>query len=105
MQIPGRGLREAKRVLAERRPMKGERRVDVDGESWSFKIGRGAAVIIAPNGKKSVVSLAALTGRSPDTIERGQRKGTRDGMVVPDHVRNHVRRHRAELLHPPERSR
>ena len=29
MQIPGRGLREAKRVLAKRRPMKGERRVDV----------------------------------------------------------------------------
>ena len=105
MQLPGRVMREAKRATAERRPMKGERRVDVDGESWSFKIGKGAAVIIAPNGQKSVVSLTTLTGRSPDTIERGQWKGTRDGMVVPDHVRNHVRRHRAELLDPAKRTR
>jgi hypothetical protein len=103
MQIHGRAMREAK--PAERRPMKGERRLDVDGELWSFKIGKGAAVIVAPNGEKNVVSLTTLTGRSPDIIERGQWKGTRDGMVVPDHVRNYVRRHRAKLFDLAKRTR
>jgi len=78
--------------------MKGERKVDVDGEVWSCRLGRSHAVIVSPGGHKSVVDFSTLTGRSWDTLERGQWKGMRDGMVVPDHVRTYVRKHREELL-------
>lgn len=62
--------------------------------TWRYRFGEGAAVIRFPNdGKSVVVDYAILTGRTPDTIERGQWKKTSDGMVSPGHVRGWIRRH------------
>jgi hypothetical protein len=79
--------------MASTKRMKGERSVEVGGATWSYRLGRGNAVIVLPTGKKLVVRYADLTGRSPDIIERGQWKGTSDGMVTPEHVRRYIRRH------------
>ncbi len=67
--------------------------VEVDGVTWRYQLGRGNAVIVLPDGKKVIVGYARLTDRSPDTIERGQYKGTSDGMVTPEHVRRYIRQH------------
>src|SRR5580704_5242866 len=92
--MPMRRAREPKKTTPSlRRPMKGERRVTVNGETWSYRIGQQNAVIVAPSGCKSVVLLSALTGRSQDTLDRGRRKQTSDGMVMPEHVRDYILGH------------
>lgn len=78
--------------------MKGERLVQVGMETWSFRIGRELAVIVSPGGYKSRVSLSTITGRPGDMLERGQWKGTSDGMVTPTHVREYIIGHRSALL-------
>jgi hypothetical protein len=70
------------------------RKMDVQGEQWEFKIGRDNAHIRAPNGRGKTVSFYELTGRTPDLIERGQWKGTTDGMVGPGEVRAWIDSHR-----------
>jgi hypothetical protein len=72
------------------------RKMTVDGENWEFKIGRSNVHMRAPDGKGHVVNFSQLTGRSWDTLERGQHKRTTDGMVKPGHVRGwiqKIRRH------------
>lgn len=76
-----------------RRPMKGERYLSVDGESWGYRVGKQNTVIVRPNDTKIIVGNHALTGTDPSTFERGQRKGTSDGMVTPDHVRTYILAH------------
>jgi hypothetical protein len=96
--MPMHRAREPKTTTpSSRRPMKGERRVTVNGETWSYRVGQQNAVIVAPGGRKSVVLLSALTGRSQDTLDRGRRKQTSDGMVMPEHVRDYIRDHGDEL--------
>ena len=67
------------------------RKINVDGAVWEYRIGKGAAVLVAPDGKKAVVGLDKLTGRSWDTLERGQWKRTSDGMVTPKDVAAYIR--------------
>lgn len=74
------------------------RRVLIGEEAWGYHIGRGSAVIQSPKtGKKTIVYLTRLTGRDVNTFERGQYKGTSDGMVTPAHVRNFILAHGEEL--------
>jgi hypothetical protein len=73
--------------------MKGERRIEVDGVTWRYRFGCDNVVIVLRNGKKVIVNYSTLTGRTPDLIERGQWKGTSDGMVTPEHVRHYIRKH------------
>jgi hypothetical protein len=89
--------REPKTTSSSRRHMKGERRVTVSGETWHYRIGQQHAVLISPGGYKSVVLLSVLTGRSQDTLDRGRRKQTSDGMVMPEHVRDYIRDRGDEL--------
>jgi hypothetical protein len=76
------------------------RHLVIEGEKWSYSIGRGAAVLVAPNGHKSVVFLKTLTGRDPDLIDRGRRKKTSDGMIMPAEIKRYIRGHAAELRLP-----
>jgi hypothetical protein len=81
-----------------RRKMKGEREARVGDETWGFRMGRQNVVIVTPDGRKSFVDFVTLTGRSWGTLERGQWKGTSDGMVTPEHVKRYIRKHRDTLL-------
>jgi hypothetical protein len=65
------------------------RTLTIGRQAYRYRIGRGSAVIEGP-GWKDVVPLTTLTGRSPDTLERGRWKRTRDGMVTPVHVRDYI---------------
>lgn len=64
---------------------------------WLYRLGRGNAVITSPQGKKTRVRYETLTGRSPNTLERGQWKKTSDGMICPSHVKSYIASHREEL--------
>lgn len=74
------------------RPRKGARPIDVDGSDWWFKVGKRSVEIWDPNGTKHVATVAAITNRTPDLIDRGRYKGTEDGMVKPGHVRDYIRK-------------
>ncbi len=69
------------------------RKLIASGVEWSYHIGRSYAVLISPEGKRSVVELTTLTGRTWETIERGRRKETADGMVTPADVEGYILAH------------
>lgn len=74
-------------------PRKGVRQITVGGQVWRWRTGgRGSTVVWSPDGKSSVVSVTALTGRHPDTFDDGQRDGSSDGMIMPCHVRAYIER-------------
>ena len=60
---------------------------------YRYMIGSGFARIEYPDGRRQVVSLSRLTGRTHDTIERGRWKQSSDGMVTPRHVADWIRGH------------
>lgn len=90
-----------KRLAPKPRP---GRRVDVDGEVWTYVFGRGNAKLHSPEGKPYVVDYSVLTRRDPSTIERGQWKRTSDGMVKPGHVRGYIRHVIKVQLTPAQKS-
>lgn len=63
-------------------------KIDVDGETWKFRVGRRAAVILSPTGVKHVTSLSKVS----DLIDRGRWKITSGGTVKPAHIRGYIRR-------------
>ena len=73
--------------------MSGWRIMQVNGEEWRYRFGRGNAVIRGTDGKNIVVTYEDLTGRSSNVLERGLWKKTTDGMVKPGHVRGWIRKH------------
>lgn len=71
------------------------RKLVVDGEEWAYYVGRTCAVIQAPDGKRKIIGLDELTGRSFDTLDRGQRKKTPAGMVKPSDVVAYIKMQRS----------
>jgi hypothetical protein len=67
--------------------------VHVGGKIWKYRVGRSNVVINSPEGKRITVNHSELTGRTWDTIERGQWKRTQDGMILPCHVKEYVERY------------
>ena len=60
------------------------RKLVVDGQEWQVKIGKDDMEAWTPDHlHKLVIPLTVVTGRTPDTIERGRHKKTSDGMVTP----------------------
>lgn len=57
--------------LNERRPMKGERRLDIDGERWGWRMGSGYVVVVGPKGSKAIVSDFAVS-RSWEAHDRSE---------------------------------
>jgi hypothetical protein len=57
------------------------------------------AVIESPERKKkTLVKLSAITGTTPDTIERGRWKKSSDGMVLPSQIRRYIEAHQRDLV-------
>jgi hypothetical protein len=77
------------------------RTIKVDGRTWSVKVGKDWMEARSGN-TKLAVPLSQVTGRSPDTLERGRWKKTSDGMVTPDQIAAANRRH---TITPPKRHR
>jgi hypothetical protein len=57
---------------------------------WGYVIGKWSARIFSPTGNVFAVPLDAITGRTPETIERGRYKQTTDGMVTPADMRRYL---------------
>ncbi len=72
------------------------RKIHLDDKIYQYRVGKGYVVIEFPDGHREVVADSTITGRTPDTIERGKWKKTTDGMVLPSHIkawleqRNHI---------------
>lgn len=73
-------------------PQKGARRLDVDGRTWWWLVGESLAMVLwTPTGEKHLTTAAAVKKLDSSTVERGQHKGTSDGAVTPEHVRQYAR--------------
>jgi hypothetical protein len=77
-----------------------ERKINVNGEVWTWKIGRGGHVSIRdPNRKSYQTDQSKLTGLSWDAIERANWKGcngTYLHAVRPAHIREFILNLKAE---------
>jgi hypothetical protein len=66
--------------------MKG-RRIVVDGEVWTWRVGRGGGVVArSEDGEVRKAKAWDLKGLTPDNFERGKWKETSDGMLRPREV-------------------
>lgn len=64
----------------------GWRKIVVEEQEFRWRVGSGCTAVITDGNKSHSVDGPALTGRSWDTIERGQNKKTSDGMILPSHI-------------------
>jgi hypothetical protein len=80
------------RPIMGMKKMKGERTVVTRLGTFRYRFGVTSVVIVIGD-KKRVIDYSTLTGRSWDTLERGQHKRTSDGMVTPDDVREYIEQH------------
>lgn len=75
----------------------GRRKIVVDGETWTYSLGRQFARIVSPNGATScVVGLDKVAGCTPDDIERIQDNHCPG--VGPAEVARYVRERLAPLV-------
>lgn len=58
------------------------RKIVVDGKEYKWRCGR-MYVVVKGESKSWHMPAWDLVGVSPDTFDRGVRKGTQDGMVTP----------------------
>lgn len=59
----------------------------VDGTKWRWRCGHGGHVVAySEHGERHCVAAWKLMGINPDTFDKGQWKGTVDGMLCPSHV-------------------
>jgi len=68
------------------------RKVHIDDQEWTYKIGSGAIVIWSPEGKKHLTNQSVVTGMSWDDLERGKWKGTWKG-IGPKLIKEHIEKH------------
>lgn len=67
-------------------PKSGLRTLHIDGKEYKYAI-KGHGVHYFLGDKKVVASHSEVTGLDPWVMERGQFKGTSDGMVKPSHCK------------------
>ncbi len=66
------------------------RKLHIDGDKWTYKVGNSWVVIRGPNGERFQPSCCTIKGGSPHDYERGQWKRTSDGMILPSEVKAFV---------------
>lgn len=70
----------------DRKKMKGERSLEIEGETWGWKLGKNNVVIVRPSGRKEIVGVHHLF--------HVERHGLTDATVVsPGDIERYVRRH------------
>jgi len=70
------------------------RKIHTGNQVWEYSIRKGCVVIHPPEGKKKiVVDYNILTGRDWSVLDRGQQKGSSDGMIKPSDVKNYIELH------------
>lgn len=68
------------------------RNLHIHGKIFQYKVGKWQTVVKFPTGEKATFSNTELTGRDSWTFEKGQYKGTSDGMVKPSHIKSFLLR-------------
>lgn len=84
-KIPERRQQKPKRIKHYHRA------VHIDGEMWSYKVGRGGIKIKSPTGYGYDVDLSTFSGWSWDQLERAEWKGN-GFQVTPQRVKDYVER-------------
>ena len=70
------------------------RRVHVNGEVYTYRVGKQSLVIRLPSGKSVCVGCAEVKGdMTPDDFDRGKWKSTSDGMILPSEVSKYIEEH------------
>ena len=60
------------------------RLIVVDGVKWKWRVGkRCGTVAYSEHGERRLTHASIIKGISYDTFDRGQWKGTMDGMITP----------------------
>jgi hypothetical protein len=63
------------------------RLIIINGFSWRWKVGKGGHVLAySEKGKRMLGKAWEIKGISCDSFERGQWKGTSDGMLFPSEI-------------------
>ena len=66
--------------------VRGLRKIVIGKAVWHYKVGRGATVLVDPDGAKTVVSHADMLGMSWHTIERAHWKCVPTANITPKHI-------------------
>ena len=67
-------------------------RIHIDGEEWTYRVGRSYVVIKSPENKRFNVRPTDMTGVSSDDMDDAQCDGTPYGMVQPRHIKAWIER-------------
>jgi hypothetical protein len=88
------------RASQRHRPIKDEQPIDIDGMKWSFVLGPlgDTVMIIAPEGRKTIVKLSTLTEMSD--AERAERGWTLADLPL-DALRTYVRKNKGNMTGDP----
>lgn len=87
------GTYEELSKMRQRAP-RGWRTLKIESREWTYRVSRDNVTFRDEHDcLVANVDILVLTGRSGDTIERGRRKETSDGMVTPGQVAKYVGEH------------
>lgn len=78
-------------MLLARKPSKGERHVEIDGEQWAWRHGVHNVVIRSPSGVSTVVPL--LNKDQTHNVEIGHVSSGGSFIVRPSDVKHYVSKH------------
>lgn len=90
--FPKRHIPPVRRADGQPNVPKRARRLPMGDGIYRFVVGKNWVQVWEPNGTKHLVNLSEITGLPWPVIEQGQWKRTRDGAVMPYHVRLFVER-------------
>jgi len=65
------------------------RKIHLNNEIWTYRVGKQHTVIFSPSGQKFLVDHSQMTGMNWDDIERAQWKGYWTG-ITPSHVKEYI---------------
>lgn len=76
------------------------RKLHINGKVYQYKVGKGGSNVTVkfPTSEKVTFDGHEITGRSGWTMEKGQYKGTSDGMITPGQIKTFLLR----LLESPK---
>lgn len=69
------------------------RKVHIDGDEWTYRIGRSIVAISSPTGEKTVAWIGEVMGMHSDDVIRGRFKKTSDGAITPSKVKSYIQEH------------
>ena len=74
-----------------------KRKLHIDGEEWSYRVGKWSVAIRSPDLSKTIVEfIGVFTGESHEEIMRARMKGGSAGAVTPGELKKYIQDRPAE---------